>query len=138
MSREPYCDDRCRPLGRLRNAYRGRQRSPILDRSENARLHPSNRRSEWRRLFSGNYRLVINDHDVLVLGAGLAGMRAALEAARAGADVAIVTKVHPIRSHSSAAQGGINAALGKTIAGNRTPSTRSRAAIISPTRMRSR
>ena len=53
------------------------------------------------------------DHDVLVLGAGLAGMRAALEAARQGADAAIVTKVHPIRSHSSAAQGGINAALGE-------------------------
>ena len=45
------------------------------------------------------------------MGAGLAGMRAALEAARCGADVAIVTKVHPIRSHSSAAQGGINAAI---------------------------
>jgi succinate dehydrogenase / fumarate reductase, flavoprotein subunit len=54
---------------------------------------------------------VTRDHDVLVLGAGLAGMRAALEAARGGADVAIVTKVHPIRSHSSAAQGGINAAI---------------------------
>jgi succinate dehydrogenase / fumarate reductase, flavoprotein subunit len=53
------------------------------------------------------------DHDVLVLGAGLAGMRAALEAARQGADVAVVTKVHPIRSHSNAAQGGINAALGE-------------------------
>jgi succinate dehydrogenase / fumarate reductase, flavoprotein subunit len=51
------------------------------------------------------------DHDVVVLGAGLAGMRAALEAARAGVDVAVVTKVHPIRSHSSAAQGGINAAI---------------------------
>ena len=37
----------------------------------------------------------------------------ALEAARAGADVAIVTKVHPVRSHSSAAQGGINAAIGE-------------------------
>jgi succinate dehydrogenase / fumarate reductase flavoprotein subunit len=54
------------------------------------------------------------DHDVLVLGAGLAGMRAALEAARQGADAAIVTKVHPIRSHSSAAQGGINAAISET------------------------
>jgi succinate dehydrogenase / fumarate reductase flavoprotein subunit len=54
------------------------------------------------------------DHDVLVLGAGLAGMRAALEAARNGADAAIVTKVHPIRSHSSAAQGGINAAISET------------------------
>ncbi|MBV9719616.1 MAG: FAD-dependent oxidoreductase [Candidatus Eremiobacteraeota bacterium] len=51
------------------------------------------------------------DHDIVVLGAGLAGMRAALEAARAGSNVAIVTKVHPIRSHSSAAQGGINAAI---------------------------
>jgi len=56
---------------------------------------------------------VTRDHDVVVLGAGLAGMRAALEAARLGADVAIVTKVHPIRSHSSAAQGGINAAIGE-------------------------
>jgi succinate dehydrogenase / fumarate reductase flavoprotein subunit len=54
------------------------------------------------------------DHDVVVLGAGLAGMRAALEAAREDADVAIVTKVHPIRSHSSAAQGGINAAISET------------------------
>jgi succinate dehydrogenase / fumarate reductase flavoprotein subunit len=53
------------------------------------------------------------DHDVLVLGAGLAGMRAALEASRAGVDVAIVSKVHPVRSHSNAAQGGINAAIGE-------------------------
>ncbi|MBC5805889.1 MAG: succinate dehydrogenase/fumarate reductase flavoprotein subunit [Candidatus Eremiobacter antarcticus] len=53
------------------------------------------------------------DHDVVVLGAGLAGMRAALEAARAGVKVAVVSKVHPVRSHSGAAQGGINAAIGK-------------------------
>ena len=51
------------------------------------------------------------DHDVLVIGAGLAGMRAALSAQGNGADVAIVSKVHPVRSHSNAAQGGINAAL---------------------------
>ena len=56
---------------------------------------------------------MIIDHDVVVLGAGLAGMRAALEAARQGVDVAVVTKVHPMRSHSNAAQGGINAALGE-------------------------
>ncbi len=49
--------------------------------------------------------------DVLVLGAGLAGMRAALAAHEGGAKVAIMTKVHPVRSHSNAAQGGINAAL---------------------------
>ena len=51
-------------------------------------------------------------HDVLVIGAGLAGMRAAIEASRMGADVAVITKVHPVRSHSNAAQGGINAAMG--------------------------
>ena len=39
-------------------------------------------------------------------------MRAAVEAAEGGADVAIVSKMHPVRSHSGAAQGGINAALG--------------------------
>ncbi len=51
------------------------------------------------------------DHDVLVIGAGLAGQRAALAAAQAGVSVGIVSKVHPVRSHSNAAQGGINAAL---------------------------
>ncbi len=51
------------------------------------------------------------DHDVLIIGAGLAGMRAALAASSNGADVAVVSKVHPVRSHSNAAQGGINAAL---------------------------
>jgi succinate dehydrogenase / fumarate reductase flavoprotein subunit len=48
---------------------------------------------------------------VLVIGAGLAGQRAALAAAEAGVSVGIVSKVHPVRSHSNAAQGGINAAL---------------------------
>lgn len=51
-------------------------------------------------------------HDVIVIGGGLAGMRAAVEAAESGANVAIVSKMHPVRSHSGAAQGGINAALG--------------------------
>jgi succinate dehydrogenase flavoprotein subunit len=50
-------------------------------------------------------------HDVLVIGAGLAGQRAALAAAEEGASVGILSKVHPVRSHSNAAQGGINAAL---------------------------
>src|SRR3954453_9647339 len=50
-------------------------------------------------------------HDVLVIGAGLAGQRAALAAAEAGASVGIISKVHPVRSHSNAAHGGINAAL---------------------------
>jgi succinate dehydrogenase / fumarate reductase, flavoprotein subunit len=50
-------------------------------------------------------------HDILIVGAGLAGMRAAL-AAPGSLDVALISKVHPVRSHSVAAQGGINAALG--------------------------
>ncbi|QQR92909.1 MAG: FAD-binding protein [Candidatus Iainarchaeum archaeon] len=52
-------------------------------------------------------------HDVLVIGAGLAGQRAAIEAKAWGCDVGIVSKVHPVRSHSVAAAGGINAAIGK-------------------------
>ena len=51
------------------------------------------------------------EHDVLIVGAGLAGMRAAIAARTSGANAAIISKVHPVRSHSSAAQGGINAAL---------------------------
>jgi succinate dehydrogenase / fumarate reductase flavoprotein subunit len=51
------------------------------------------------------------EHDVLVIGAGLAGMRAAIAARANGANTAIISKVHPVRSHSNAAQGGINAAL---------------------------
>jgi len=50
-------------------------------------------------------------HDVLIIGAGLAGQRAALAAAQTGSSVAIMSKVHPVRSHSVAAAGGINAAI---------------------------
>ncbi len=50
-------------------------------------------------------------YDVLIIGAGLAGQRAALAAAKTGATVAILSKVHPVRSHSVAAAGGINAAI---------------------------
>jgi succinate dehydrogenase / fumarate reductase, flavoprotein subunit len=53
----------------------------------------------------------VPSHDVLIIGAGLAGQRAALAAAQTGATVGIVSKVHPVRSHSVAAAGGINAAL---------------------------
>jgi succinate dehydrogenase / fumarate reductase flavoprotein subunit len=53
-------------------------------------------------------------HDVLVVGAGCAGMRAAIEAHDRGANVGVISKLHPTRSHSGAAEGGINAALGNT------------------------
>ncbi len=50
-------------------------------------------------------------YDVLIIGAGLAGQRAAIAAAKTGATIAILSKVHPVRSHSVAAAGGINAAI---------------------------
>src|SRR3954463_5807698 len=50
-------------------------------------------------------------YDVLIIGAGLAGQRAALAAADEGATVAVLSQVHPVRHHSVAADGGINAAL---------------------------
>lgn len=50
-------------------------------------------------------------HDAVITGSGLAGMSAAIEAHDAGADVALLAKCHPVRSHSGAAQGGINAAI---------------------------
>ena len=49
---------------------------------------------------------------MLIVGAGLAGLRAAIAASDAGADVALLSKVHPVRSHTCCAQGGINGALG--------------------------
>ena len=56
----------------------------------------------------------INDHtyDVVVVGAGGAGLRATLGCAEAGLRTACVTKVFPTRSHTVAAQGGVAAALG--------------------------
>ncbi|MSQ09519.1 MAG: FAD-binding protein [Dehalococcoidia bacterium] len=54
---------------------------------------------------------MVFEHDVLIIGAGLAGLRAGIEAKRKGVDVAILTKVYPVRSHTNAAQGGINASL---------------------------
>lgn len=50
-------------------------------------------------------------HDIVIVGSGLSGLRAAIEAFDGGADVAVVTKLFPIRSHSTQAQGGINASL---------------------------
>ncbi|MCA0267791.1 MAG: succinate dehydrogenase flavoprotein subunit [Bacteroidetes bacterium] len=51
------------------------------------------------------------NHDVVIVGAGGAGLMAALYAKEGGADVAVVSKLHPLRSHTGAAQGGIGAAL---------------------------
>jgi succinate dehydrogenase / fumarate reductase, flavoprotein subunit len=53
----------------------------------------------------------IHTYDAVIVGSGLAGSAAARELKLAGKHVAVITKLHPLRSHSGAAQGGINAAL---------------------------
>jgi len=53
----------------------------------------------------------IYTYDAIIVGAGLAGCAAARELQNAGKKVAVITKLHPLRSHSGAAQGGINAAF---------------------------
>jgi len=55
----------------------------------------------------------MQDFDVVVIGGGASGLRAAIAAKRAGASVALIAKNHPLRSNSALAQGGINAPLGK-------------------------
>jgi succinate dehydrogenase / fumarate reductase flavoprotein subunit len=55
---------------------------------------------------------MIQDHDALIVGAGGAGLWAALELAKAGVNSAVLTKLYPTRSHTGAAQGGVCAALG--------------------------
>jgi len=58
------------------------------------------------------YKVIDHEYDVVVVGAGGAGLRATLGAAQSGLKTACVTKVFPTRSHTVAAQGGISASLG--------------------------
>ena len=60
----------------------------------------------------GNYKIIDHEFDVVVLGAGGAGLRATFGMAQKGLKTACVSKVFPTRSHTVAAQGGISAALG--------------------------
>ena len=60
----------------------------------------------------GKYTIVDHDYDAVVVGAGGAGLRAAMGCAEAGLKTACISKLFPTRSHTVAAQGGINAALG--------------------------
>lgn len=59
-----------------------------------------------------SYEIVDHKYDVIVVGAGGAGLRATLGMAAAGLKTACITKVFPTRSHTVAAQGGIGASLG--------------------------
>ena len=71
-----------------------------------------------------------NKFDAVIIGAGGAGMRAALQMATSGLKVALLSKVFPTRSHTVSAQGGITAALGKAAKHTRHPSTRGKHVIF--------
>lgn len=58
------------------------------------------------------YPIIDHEYDVIVVGAGGSGLRAAVGLAEAGLKTACISKVFPTRSHTAAAQGGISAALG--------------------------
>src|SRR4029077_14055760 len=76
--------------------------SPSLSVSPAARRNP----------MPNSYDIIDHSFDVIVLGAGGAGLRATLGMVAAGLNTACITKVYPTRSHTVAAQGGISAALG--------------------------
>ena len=59
-----------------------------------------------------DYKIINHEYDVVIVGAGGAGLRATLGMAAAGLSTACITKVFPTRSHTTAAQGGMSAALG--------------------------
>jgi succinate dehydrogenase / fumarate reductase flavoprotein subunit len=60
-----------------------------------------------KEIISKNILSNIHHYDVIIIGGGLTGLRAALQVSDAQLKVAIISKVHPLRSHSVAAQGGL-------------------------------
>lgn len=79
---------------------------------QNSSTQNANSKSSSARPHPGIYNFVDHNFDVLVVGAGGAGLRATLGAAQAGLRTGCVTKVFPTRSHTVAAQGGVAASLG--------------------------
>ncbi|KAI9677934.1 MAG: succinate dehydrogenase flavoprotein subunit [Trizodia sp. TS-e1964] len=71
------------------------------------------RAKEAPSFLSNNYPVIDHEYDAIVVGAGGSGLRAAFGLAEAGFKTACISKLFPTRSHTVAAQGGINAALGK-------------------------
>lgn len=84
-------------------------KSKVLSRSFSA---SAALRAEQKEQFSRDYPIVDHTFDAVVVGAGGAGLRAALGLTEKGYKTACITKLFPTRSHTVAAQGGVNAALG--------------------------
>lgn len=73
------------------------------------------RAKESSHRVSSTYPVIDHEYDAIVVGAGGSGLRAAFGLAEAGFNTACISKLFPTRSHTVAAQGGINAALGKYV-----------------------
>jgi len=96
---------------------RGKMLSSMLRKSVSKNAAMAQRRgmamtSAQANELAQKYTIVDHDFDAVVVGAGGAGLRAAMGCAEAGFKTACITKLFPTRSHTVAAQGGINAALG--------------------------
>jgi len=88
---------------------KGLQQQQFLQRSSKLQKSLVRNVSSTRK---GDYTVVDHDYDAVVVGAGGSGLRAAMGLSEAGFKTACITKLFPTRSHTVAAQGGINAALG--------------------------
>jgi len=80
--------------------------------AKNAAVRSFSSASTTTTTMKGDYTIVDHQYDAVVVGAGGSGLRAAMGLSEAGFKTACVTKLFPTRSHTVAAQGGINAALG--------------------------
>ncbi|KAF8916108.1 FAD binding domain-containing protein [Mucidula mucida] len=95
--------------GRLLRSQRSFHSSAVASRIASTNPVKAQEVPSWS---SGKYPLIEHEYDAIVVGAGGAGLRAAFGLAEAGFNTACITKLFPTRSHTVAAQGGINAALG--------------------------
>jgi succinate dehydrogenase (ubiquinone) flavoprotein subunit len=96
-------------LSRLRSS---KAATALWKRAANATTSTSTGNRALSTKLTGDYTVVDHEYDAVVVGAGGSGLRAAMGLSEAGFKTACVTKLFPTRSHTVAAQGGINAALG--------------------------
>ncbi|KAJ3016578.1 UNVERIFIED_CONTAM: succinate dehydrogenase flavoprotein subunit [Siphonaria sp. JEL0065] len=98
---------RPRSITTLRSSFHSSSRSSGIFSSQQLRAKSADGQS-----LTQAYPIVDHTYDAIVVGAGGAGLRAAFGLASEGFNTACITKLFPTRSHTVAAQGGINAALG--------------------------
>lgn len=97
----------CSNLNSLRPKVLSRSLAAQVSQTRNTEAKHSN-----TARVNSNYKIIDHTYDAVVVGAGGAGLRAAYGLSTAGFKTAVISKLFPTRSHTVAAQGGINAALG--------------------------